>query len=298
MELKNLNSFIALAKQKTIKRIAVAAAEDEPVLLAIIDAYKNGIAEPLLIGNKEKIKHISDNLSLDISKFDIIDEKDPAKSARLAVQSVRDNSAQILMKGLVNTADYLRAILNKEHGLRQGELLSHIGFFESLYYHKVIALTDAAQNLAPDISEKVAIINNSVELFHRLGVNNPKVALVAAIEGVNPKMPATTDAAIITMMNKRKQIKGCIIDGPLAFDNAVSKEAAEHKGINSEVAGDADLIVAPNIEVGNALYKSFTYFGGALVAAIILGASVPVVLTSRADSDKSKLLSIALAASY
>lgn len=298
MELKNLNSFIALAKQRTIKRIAVAAAEDEPVLLAIIDAYKNGIAEPLLIGNKEKIKHISDNLSLDISKFDIIDEKDPAKSARLAVQSVRDNSAQILMKGLVNTADYLRAILNKEHGLRQGELLSHIGFFESQYYHKVIALTDAAQNLAPDISEKVAIINNSVELFHRLGVNNPKVALLAAIEGVNPKMPATTDAAIITMMNKRKQIKGCIIDGPLAFDNAVSKEAAEHKGINSEVAGDADLIVAPNIEVGNALYKSFTYFGGALVAAIILGASVPVVLTSRADSDKSKLLSIALAASY
>jgi phosphate butyryltransferase len=298
MELKNLNSFIDIAKMKTRKKIAVAAAEDEPVLLAVMDAIMHGIAEPILIGDSNKIKTIADKINIDLSKIDIIDEKEPAKSAKIAVQIVRENKAHILMKGHVNTADYLRAILNKDNGLRQGDLLSHIGFFETNYYHKVIALTDAAQNVAPDILEKVSIINNSIELFHRLGILNPKIALIAAIEGVNPKMPATMEAAAITMMNRRKQIKGCLIDGPLAFDNAVSAEAAEHKGIVSDVAGDADLIVAPNIEVGNALYKSFTTFGGGTVAAVILGATVPIILTSRADSDKSKLMSIALAASY
>lgn len=298
MELKSLNSFIDIAKQKTHKRIAVAAAEDEPVLQAVADAKLHGIADPVLVGNQEKIKKIADELKIDLKDFEIINETDPTKSAKIAVGLIKDDAAQILMKGLVNTADYLRAILNKENGLRKGDLLSHIGFFETPFYHKVIALTDAAQNVAPELNEKVAIINNSVDMFHRLGIKCPKVALLAAIEGVNPKMPATTDAAILTMMNKRKQIKGCIIDGPLAFDNAVSREAASHKGIESEVAGDTDLIFAPNIEVANALYKSFTYFGGATVAAVILGATVPVVLTSRADSDKSKLMSIALAASY
>ncbi len=298
MNIKNLNSFIDIAKQKTKKKIAVAAAEDEPVLLAIMDAIKHGLADPILVGNNEKINQIADQIKIDISQLEIINEKDPVKSAKIAVQLIRDNAAQILMKGLVNTADYLRAVLNKENSLRKGELLSHIGFFESPYYHKLIALTDAAQNPAPEFNDKVAIINNSVDLFHRLGIANPKIAMIAAIEGVNPKMQATIDAASITMMNKRKQIKGCIIDGPLAFDNAVSKGAAEHKGIVSDVAGDTDLIFAPNIEVANALYKSFTYFGGATVAAIILGATVPIVLTSRADSDRSKLMSIALAASY
>lgn len=298
MELKSLNTFIEIAKQKPMKSIAVAAAEDEPVLLAIKDALSEGIISPILIGDKIKIQKIANEINFDISNIEIIDEIDPAKSAVKAVQCVKDNRAQILMKGLVGTADFLRAILHKENGLRKGALLSHIGFFESQFYHKLLGLTDAAQNLAPDLNEKISILQNSIELFHRLGVSNPKVALIAAIEGVNPKMPVTLDAAAITMMNKRKQIKGCTIDGPLAFDNAVSKEAAEHKGIESEVAGDADLIFAPNIEVANALYKSFTYLGGATVAAVILGATVPIVLTSRADSDRSKLMSIALAASY
>ncbi len=298
MELKNLDSFIDIAKLKSKKKIAVAAAEDEPVLMAIADAMKHGIADPILVGNRTKIKVIADAIGMDLSKIDIVEENDPAKSARIAVQLVRDNSAQILMKGYVNTSDYLRAVLNKDSGLRSGDLLSHIGFFDVPAYHKLIALTDAAQNIAPDLTEKIAMINNAVDLFHRLGVSNPKIAVIAAIEGVNLKMSATTDAAILTVMNRRNQIKGCTIDGPLAFDNAVSKEAAEHKGIISDVAGDADLIFAHNIEVGNALYKSFTCFGGSSVAAIILGASVPIVLTSRADSDRSKLMSIALAASF
>jgi phosphate butyryltransferase len=298
MELKSLNSFIDIAKLKPHKKIAVAAAEDEPVLIAVSDAIKQGIADPILIGNKTKIIVIAETIGMDLTNIDIIEESNSANAAKIAVQLIRDNAAQILMKGHVNTADYLRAILNKENGLRKGELLSHVGFFESPYYHKLLALTDAAQNVAPDIFEKVAIINNTFELFHHIGIMCPKIAMVAAIEGVNPKMQATTDAAIITMMNRRNQIKGCLIDGPLAFDNAVSREAAEHKGIVSEVAGDADLIVTPDIEAGNVLYKSFTYFGGATVAAVILGATVPIVLTSRADSDKSKLMSIALAASY
>lgn len=298
MELKSLNTFIELAKSKTKKRIAVAAAEDEPVLQAIKDAVNENLVEPILVGNKRKIQEIADSINFDISKIDSIEECDQAKSAQIAVKLVKDGQAEILMKGLVGTADYLRAVLNKENGLRKGDLLSHIGFFEVPVYHKVIGLTDAAQNVAPDFNEKISILKNSIDCFHSIGIKNPKVALIAAIEGVNPKMQATMDAAAITMMNKRNQIKGCIIDGPLAFDNAVSKEAAEHKGIVSEVAGDADLIFAPNIEVANALYKSFTYFSQATVAAIILGASVPIVLTSRADSDRSKLMSIALAASY
>jgi len=298
MELKSLNAFIELAKNKSRKRIAVAAAEDSPVLMAIRDAVGENLIEPILIGNRLKIQSIADEIGFDISKFEILDENEPAKSAILAVTLVREGHAEILMKGMVGTAEYLRAILNKDSGLRSGDLLSHIGFFELAAYHKLVALTDAAQNVAPDLNEKVSIIKNSVHCFHNLGINEPKVALIAAIEGVNPKMQATIDAAAITMMNRRKQIKGCLIDGPLAFDNAISREASSHKGIISDVAGDADLIVAPNIEVGNALYKSFTYFARATVAAIILGAAVPIVLTSRADSDKSKLMSIALAASY
>ncbi len=296
--LTSLNEFIEIAKQKPTKRIAVVAAEDKPVLLAVKESQSQGIAEPILVGNSKKIKTIAAEIGFDLSDIEIIDENVPAESARICVRLVREEKAHILMKGLVGTADYLRAIIDKENGLRKGSLLSHVGFFESPNYHKLIALTDAAQNISPDLNDKVSIIRNAVDMFHRLGIEYPKVALLAAIEGINPKMPATTDAALITIMNKRKQLKGCIVDGPLAFDNAVSKEATEHKGIVSDVAGDADLLVSPDIESGNILYKSFTYFGNALVAAVILGATVPVVLTSRADSDKSKLLSIALAAAY
>jgi phosphate butyryltransferase len=298
MELKNLDVFLEIAKSKPKKSIVVAAAEDEHVLGAIRDAIKENIVEPVLIGDVEKIKVIAAEIGLDLSSIELIDEKKPTLACKKAVKFVRDGNAQVLMKGLVSTADFLRAVLNKEEGLRKGELLSHIGFFDPPAYHKVIALTDAAQNIMPTIQEKVAIINNSVDLFHHLGVENPKIAALGAVEVVNPKMEATMDAAILTQMNQRKQIKGCLIDGPLAFDNAVSKEAAHHKGIDSSVAGDADMLFVSNIDIGNVLYKSFTYFGNASVAACILGATVPIVLTSRADSDRSKMLSIALAAAY
>jgi phosphate butyryltransferase len=298
MEIKTLEKFIEIAKSKSKKKIVVAAAEDQPVLEAVSSANKEGICDAILIGNKNKIEKIAKSIKFNLSKVEIINEENPPEACRKAVQLVRDEKAQILMKGLVGTADFLRAVLNKEKGLRTGKLLSHIGFFESPNYHKIIALTDVAQNIAPTLEEKISILKNAVDMFHRLGIENPKVAALAAVETVNIKMPASIDAALITMMNKRKQIKGCIVDGPLAFDNAVSAEAASHKDIVSEVAGNADLLLVPDIESGNVLYKSFTYFGNAVVAAIILGASAPIVLTSRADSEKSKLMSIALAASY
>jgi phosphate butyryltransferase len=298
MELKILNTLIDLAKQKPTKRIAVAAADDEPVLKAVAEARAQGIAEPILVGRIAKIKEISEQIGFDLTDVEILDEANPSMSCKRAVQLVRDNKAHILMKGLVSTADYLRAVLDKEKGLRTGNLLSHIGFFEVPAYHKVIGLTDAAQNIAPTFEEKVGILKNSIDLYHRLGMSNPKIAVLAPVETVNTKMESTIHAAMLTQMNRRGQIPGCIIDGPLAFDNAVSLEAAHHKGITSEVSGDVDLLLVPSIETGNVLYKCFTYFSGATVAAIILGAKVPIVLTSRADTDRSKLLSITLAANY
>jgi phosphate butyryltransferase len=190
----------------------------------------------------------------------------------------------------------VKAILDKETGLLKGNLLSHVAFFETSFYHKILCITDAALNISPDFNEKCAIVNNAVSVYHKLGIINPRVAVLAAVETVNPRMEATVHGAMLTMMQKRNQIEGCIIDGPLALDIAVSADAAKHKGLISDVAGDADILVTPDLNSGNMLYKSLNFLGGAFVAAIVAGASVPVVLTSRADQDKSKFMSIALAA--
>ncbi len=291
-----MSDLVEMAKSKKIRRIAVAAAADKPVMLAIKEAMEEGIITPLLIGNKEEIIKISDEIGFSLGDIEIIDEKSPAKAARIAVKMVREKKAEILMKGLVSSGDYLKAILDKEKGLRSGATLSHLAFFESPYYHKLLAVTDAAMNVEPEFNDKIAMLRNAVVAFHKLGIMNPKVAVVGAVESVNYKMRPSTEAALMTMMNKRGQIKGCIVDGPLAIDNAVSKEAAEHKGIDSPVAGDVDLILTPDIYSGNILYKSLNFLGGAMSAAVIMGATVPVVLTSRSDTDKSKLMSIALAA--
>lgn len=298
MDIKSLDIFLDIAKSKPKRKIAVAAAEDSHVLGAIKEAVAESIVEPILVGNIAKIKEIASGIGFNLNGIEMVEENDIKKACRKAVEIVRAGDANIIMKGLVSTADFLRAVLNKEAGLRKGDMLSHVGFFDPKAYHKVVAITDAAQNIAPTLQEKITIINNAVDVFNHVGFPNPKIALLGAVEVVNPKMESTLDAAAITQMNRRNQIKGCLIDGPLAFDNAINKEAAEHKGIVSEVAGDADMLFVPNIEVGNVLYKSFTYFGGANVAAMIMGAAVPIVLTSRADSDRSKLLSVALAAAY
>ena len=209
---------------------------------------------------------------------------------------VHDREADILMKGNVPTAMLLKAVLDKEHGLRKSDVLSHFALFEVPTYHKLLGLTDAAMVIAPDLKTKIAIINNAVGFMNKLGLAKPKVAILGAVEIVNEAMPATLDAALIAKMNQRGQIKNCIIDGPLAYDNAVSMESAHHKGIVSDVAGDADLLIAPDIEAGNILYKAFGFSANAKLAANILGASAPIVLTSRSDTEEAKQASIVMAA--
>lgn len=293
--LSNFGELLNESKKRQKKILAVAAAEDEAVISAVYAAVQEGIIEPLFVGNKRKIEEYCDKIKFDISGYKIIPENDPSESARIAVQLVKEQKAGLLMKGFVSTASLLKAILDKEKGLKKSAVLSHVALFETQYYHKILGLTDAAMNIAPTLEEKVSLISNATEVFQKLGCNSPKVAIICPVETVNSKIESTVHAAILTTMNRRGQIKGCIIDGPLALDNAVSKEAAEHKGIISEVAGDADLMVIHNLDAGNALYKSLLFLGGAKTAAVIVGASVPVVLTSRADTEESKLFSIALA---
>lgn len=294
--LKSLTTLLELAKQKGVCRIAVAAAADKHVLDAIMMAKQEGFADPILVGEKPAIESIAAEIGFKLDGVTIIDITDPFKASVEAVALIRNGKADILMKGLVGTGPMLKAVLDKEIGLRKGATLSHVALFETQFYHKLIGVTDAAMNVAPEFDEKVSMVQNAVEVFHKLGIQEPKVAIVCAVETVNPKMEATVHAAMLTLMNRRKQIKGCIIDGPLALDNAVSAESAHHKGIISDVSGDVDLIVTHDINSGNVLYKSLNFLGGATTAAAIMGAKVPIVLTSRADSERSKLMSIALAA--
>jgi phosphate butyryltransferase len=296
MTYKSLNDIISIAKGKETRRLAVAAAADRPVLKAVKNAYLEGIIIPVLVGNKIEIEKICKEIDFDLSGIEIHEENIPAISSIKAVALIKEGKADILMKGLVSTAPLLKAVLDKENGLTKGSTLSHFALIESPYYHKLIGVTDEGMNILPSLNEKVDIINNSVEVFHRLGIKIPKVAVVGPLEVVNPKIESTTHAAMLTVMNRRGQIQGCIVDGPFAIDNAVSKEAAEHKGVISDVAGDADILVAPDLNSGNMLYKTLMFMGGCTSAAVIMGAKVPIVLTSRADADKSKMMSIALAA--
>jgi phosphate butyryltransferase len=296
MVLKTLNDLNRLVEGGPRKKLVLAAAQDQHSLGAVIRAWKNNIIEPILIGDKEGIQNICALNNYDITGVRIIHEPETEMSVEIAVRMVSSKQADILMKGKIGSSTLLKCVLNKEWGLRTGNLLSHFALFEVETYHKVIAVTDVAMNIAPNLKEKIAIVNNSVSCLNRLGYIMPKVAVLGAVEMVNENMEATLDAALLSKMNQRDQIKNCIIDGPLAFDNAISLESAQHKGIRSEVAGETDLLLMPDIEVGNVLYKSLVFFAKAKVASIILGALVPIVLTSRSDSEQAKYDSILLAA--
>lgn len=296
MMIHDLTELITRAKDRPIRRIAVAAAEDENVLKSLQSAMNEGIIIPILVGCRNKVEQIAQQINFDLDKVEIIDNRNrDVNSVALAVELIRDGEADFLMKGLVQTGDLLRGVLDKEKGLPIERLLSHVALFQSPYYHKVFCVTDVAMNIAPDLEAKVKILNNAVSVFHQLRIENPKVAVAAAVEYVNPKMEATVHAAEIKKMNVDGEIKGCIVDGPLAVDIAFNKDAAVHKGIKGEVAGDCDIVLMPDIEAGNMVYKTLNFIGGAKSASIITGASVPIVLTSRSDDDKTKLLSIALA---
>ncbi len=295
--MKTIAELIAAAQAVAGRpRIAVAAAQDEEVLQAVEAARKAGLADAILIGDRPAIERIAAKEGIDLSAYEIVHEPELAKAAASAVAHVRSGEASFVMKGLLDTSVILKAVLNKETGLHAGRLVSHVGVVESPHYHKLVLVTDAAINIAPTLGEKVDIIRNAADCARALGVETPKVALLAAVEKVNPeKMPCTADAAILTQMNRRGQIPGCVIDGPLALDNAVSAEAARIKGIESPVAGDADILMAPYIEVGNVLYKAFMDLGGAKGAGLVVGAKAPIVLTSRSDTAETKLASIAFA---
>lgn len=296
MIIQKLDDLLSIAKKKEKQRLVVAASADLHVLEAVRDANKMNVIIPILVGNEQITREIAEKINFDLSKIEIINEIDDNKACVTAVDLIRNGKADILMKGLVSTAPLLKAVLDKEKGLRKGGTLSHLALMESPYYHKLIAVTDAAMNISPEFEDKVSIVNNSVNAMRGLGIDRPKVAIIGPVETVNTKIESTIHAAMLTQMNKRNQIKNCIIDGPLALDNAVSKEACNIKKIISEVGGDADILVAPELNAANILYKAFSFLGGAKTAAVILGAKCPIVLTSRADSEHSKLFSIILAA--
>ncbi|TAJ12022.1 bifunctional enoyl-CoA hydratase/phosphate acetyltransferase [Marinilabiliaceae bacterium JC017] len=285
-----------IEKNKVKRKLALAVSQDAHSLDAVANAYNSGIIEPILIGSRPETEKLIAEKGLDFSGATFIHEANTDKAVELAVKMVHDHKADILMKGKVATPVLLKGVLNKEWGLRTGRLLSHFALFEVETYHKLIAVTDVAMNIAPNLKDKIGIINNSVDYLNKMGIAKPKVAVLGAIEMVNENMQATLDAALLSKMNQRDQIKNCIVDGPLAFDNAVSFESAKHKGIKSEVAGDTDLLLMPDIEVGNVLYKTLVFFAKANVASVILGAAAPIVLTSRSDSEESKYNSILLAA--
>jgi len=296
MVLKSLSDLKAIVAGAPMRKLILAAAQDQHSLSAVVRAWKDKIIEPILVGDKESIQNICSANNYDIEGVRIIHEPDTEMAVEMSVRMVNNKQADVLMKGKIGTSTLLKHVLNKEWGLRTGNLLSHFALFEVETYHKVIAVTDVAMNIAPNLKDKISIINNSVNCLIKLGYNIPKVAVLGAVEMVNESMEATLDAALLSKMNQRDQIRNCIIDGPLAFDNAVSLESARLKGIRSEVAGDTDLLLMPDIEVGNVLYKSLVFFARAKVAAVILGARVPIVLTSRSDSEQAKYDSILLAA--
>ncbi len=296
MIIKKLSDLKNIAARGSKKRLVLAAAQDPFSLNAVMKAHRDHLIEPVLIGRESEVVTLVKEFGYEAGNITIIDEPDMEKAIELSVKMVSNNEADVLMKGKVGTSSLLKAVLNKDWGLRTGNLLSHFALFEVKTYHKLIAVADVAMNIAPNLQEKIAIVNNSVSCLNRLGVSMPKVAVLGAVEMVNENMEATLHAALLSKMNQRDQIKNCIIDGPLAFDNAVSFESARHKGIMSDVVGDTDLLLMPDIEVGNVLYKSLVFFAKAKVAGVILGASAPIVLTSRSDSEEAKYYSIILAA--
>lgn len=294
--IKSLQEIVAAAKAKGgSKAIAVAVAQDTEVLAAIKDAIELGLATAILVGDAGKIEQAAAAVGLNLQGLEIVDEPNQVQAARQAVELVSSGRAQMLMKGLVSTADIMRAVLDKEIGLRTGRVISHVAIMEPKGYGRLLLMTDGGMLIAPDLKQKAQMIENAVDVARKLGNELPKVAVITAFEQVNPDMPATIDAALLAKMAERGQIKHCIVDGPIALDGAVSKEAAAHKGMQSPVAGEADVLLVPVIEVGNVMYKTLVYLGGAEVAGVIAGARAPIILTSRSDTHQAKLYSIATA---
>ena len=292
-----LDQFIQKVDNPAPKRIAVAAAEGEEVLTAIRDAVQLGLVAPILVGDAARIKSIIAEKDLDLGDFEIVDRPDHKAAAATAVELVRSGDAKVLMKGVLVSSILMKAILNKETGIRQSKTLNIVSVIDSPMIDRLLFLSDAGMVLYPTLEQKIDIINNCVHVARNIGIETPKVACLAALEQINPNMPPTLDAAALSMMSQRGQFKNCVVDGPYQLDLAINPHAVLEKGLptTSPVAGNADILLVPNIETGNIVNKALRYLGGCNVAGLMAGASVPVVMSSRADSPLNKLYSIGYA---
>ena len=295
-----LEEIVLKVKQKQPKRLAVACGEDPHTIEAVGKAVKEGIVKAVLTGDQEKIKKVALENKVDPSSFEIVHAPEKSKAMAAAIEKVRNGECDFLMKGLIDSSLYMHAILEEgkrakgANASKEGPIVSHVSVIELPTYPKLLVVSDIAVIPYPDLKMKLAMLNYSIAVAHALGIENPKASIICAVEKVNVKMQPTVDAAIIAKMSDRGQIKGAIVDGPLSLDASVSKESKQIKGIESEVAGDADILIFPNIDVGNVFFKTCTQLARAEVAAIVTGAFCPCILTSRSDSEKSKYYSIAL----
>jgi len=294
MAVRTFADLLEAAKGKGPKTVAVAAAHQSEVLLASLDAEVEGLAEIILVGDGDQIKQIAADEGFDISRMELIHTQNAHEAAYQVMKLVSDGQADIAMKGKVETSDFLRAALSRELGLRTGRLFTHVAVFEIPEFDRLIFISDAGVIVAPDLEQKVQIVQNAINVARALEIGLPRVAVLAATETVNPKIPTTLDAANLSKMADRGQIQGGLVDGPLALDNAISPESARIKGIKSEVAGYADVLIAPDIEAGNVLAKAITYFAQGKMAGVVVGARCPLILPSRSDTREAKLISLAL----
>jgi phosphotransacetylase len=291
---------LLIERTKGIPAIPTAVAHpcDEVSLGAAVEGARMGIIIPFLVGPEQKIRTVAEKFGLDLSPYELVDAPHSHGAAAKAVELVRLGRAELLMKGSLHTDELLGEVVKRDTGLRTARRISHLFIMDVPTYHKPLIITDAAVNIAPTLEEKRDIVQNAIDLAHALGQERPKVAILSAVETVNPKLPTTVEAAALCKMAERGQITGAVLDGPLAFDNAISAEAARIKGIESPVAGDADIVLVPDLEAGNMLAKNLIFLSRADAAGIVLGARVPIILTSRADSERTRLASCAVAALY
>ena len=294
---KTFEELVSKVSQFEMKKVSVAVAQDSAVLEAVRAAKDRKIADAILVGDKDKIEAVAKEINTDISDFEIVDVKDDIDASLAAVKLVHDGKADMYMKGLISTKDFLKSVLNKEVGLRTGSALSHVCVFDVKGIDRLLFLTDVAFIPYPTLEDKVHIINNTLEITKACGIENPKVAPLAAVEVVNPKMPVTVEAAELTQMNKDGKITGCIVDGPLSLDLAIDAEAAKHKGATDRaIQGDADILLFPDIHAGNLVYKAMVHTAEVVNGNMLTGTKAPVILTSRSDSFEVKVNSLALGA--
>lgn len=296
MGYKNYNEMLADASKAGKRTVAVAAAHDAHALEAVKDVVDEGLMDYILVGDRAKILEIAAGMGFAVDPQRIVDAGDDQDCAKKTIELVRQDRADLIMKGILQTSTLLKAVVNKETGIGLGGIMSHMAVFQIPNYHKLLAVTDGGMVLAPDLEQKVAILNNAVRFMNNMGVENPKVAVLCPVETVNPKLQSTVDAAEIARMNSEGEIKGCVVAGPISYDLTMSKESAAIKKYTSPVTGDADILLTPDMNCGNIVGKILIYSAGAEMAGCILGAKVPIVLTSRGASAREKMLSLVMAA--